>query len=80
MTELPTTIEELATYIAENAENIYVREMEENTIHADPDATTKWGNYALTELTQQAAIRHAARFMAEGRIPVVLKEPSEEEE
>jgi len=52
----------VAQCISEQAPRIYVRE----------EVNGKWDSYALTELPAELAILHVLRFIAEGRMPVVM--------
>ena len=64
------TPEELQSYIIKNADKIYVREYVDQ----------KWGSFSLTELPVKQAMKHAMRFIIEGRIPVVMKGEQNEQE
>lgn len=57
------TQEDMQSYIIENAERIYVREF----------VNQKWGSFSLAELPVKQAMKHAMRFIIEGRIPLVMK-------
>lgn len=61
---LPADLESLCDYIVEHAGSIAVREQIDG----------KWGVYFLTELSPVLAIKHALRFVKEGRIPIRMKE------
>ena len=64
----PKTLDELCDYIVKYANSIAVREK----------INGKWGSYWLTELPVKLALKHAMRFIKEGRVPViVLKEEGE---
>lgn len=56
----PETLEELCDYIVEHSSHIFVR----------LKVGMSWHNRSLDELPAQEAIRHALRFVKEGRIPV----------
>jgi len=62
---MPETLEELCDYIAEYSDAIFVREQ----------VNGKWGSYSLRELPSELALKHALRFVKEGRVPVrILRE------
>ena len=66
----PKTLDELCEYIVKYADSIAVREKIDG----------KWGSYWLTELPVKLALKHAMRFIKEGRVPIiVLKEEGETE-
>ena len=58
----PETIEELRDYILEHASDIYVRET----------VADKWDAYSLASLPPMLAMKHAMRFLVDGRIPVYI--------
>jgi len=53
-------LEDLCDYIVSHAAEIYVREK----------VGGRWGAYSLAELPGELAVKHALRFVREGRIPV----------
>jgi len=59
----PKTLNELCDYIVKYADSIPVREKIDG----------KWGSYWLTELPVKLALKHAMRFVKEGRIPARVK-------
>ena len=60
----PETLEELCDMISDNVDGIYIREQ----------IGGKWGPYSLAEMPSGLAIKHALRFVKEGRVPVILKQ------
>ena len=66
MSSLPRTLDELCDYIVKYADSIPVRE----------EINGKWGSYFLTELPVKLALKHAMRFVKEGKIPIIVKEGS----
>ena len=65
MSSLPRNLNELCDYIVKYADSIPVREK----------VNGEWGSYFLTELPVKLALKHALRFIKEGKIPVrVVKE------
>lgn len=57
------TKDDLARYIEENADIIYVRE----------NIDGRWGSFSLKELPIDLALKHKQRFLDEDRIPAVVK-------
>jgi hypothetical protein len=61
---LPETLPELCEYIVAHADRIYVR----------AEVRGKFGSFALTELPPLEAIKHALRFVSEGRLPAYVRD------
>lgn len=61
-------IEDLAQYIRENLERIFVREQIDG----------KWDSYSLKQLPHKLRNNHIQRFLNEGRIPAVYLGPLDE--
>lgn len=57
------TRDDLARYIEENADMIFVRE----------EVGGKWGSFSLKELPIELAMKHKQRFLDEGRVPHMVK-------
>lgn len=60
---------DLYLFIQQELDNIYVR-------HQAEDGS--WDSVSLSELPQKVCEEHVARFLKEGVIPVVFKEPEED--
>ncbi len=56
---MATSLDELCDYIVKYADDIYVREQIDG----------KWGSYSLVEIPTGMALKHAMRFIKEGRVP-----------
>jgi len=63
----PETLEEFCDMISDHTDGIYVREQ----------VGGKWDAYSLSNLPAPLAIKHALRFIKEGRVPIIIRQETE---
>lgn len=78
MSDKPRTLEELAEYIIKYADGIWVRD-EPHPDPSEPGETTR--NWQLSAMPAKMAMKHMARFLVSGQVPVrVLTETERAQE